>query len=146
MSHSVNFNDWCTFSYSTCAVRSVGVPLSSAKPHTKALTHEEGVRALPPSQEMMVWMQEEHFWPSGSCTDTVTLSHHVCEGTAASSRPKTQQQAPRAGLRRIACPISLSPSTGTSPVDTLIAIWAVSMQSRSAEKVSELEFESLQTG
>ncbi len=45
----------------------------------------------------------EALWP---CEFLIhPTAHHVCEGTAASSRPKTQQQAPRAGLRRIACPI-----------------------------------------
>lgn len=73
----------------------------------------------------------EALWP---CEFLIhPTAHHVCAGTAASSRPKTQQQAPRAGLRRIACPISLSPSTGMSPVDTLIAIWTTLMQSTSAE-------------
>lgn len=73
----------------------------------------------------------EALWP---CEFLIhPTAHHVCAGTAASSRPKTQQQALRAGLRRIACPISLSPSTGTSPVDTLIAIWTASMQSTSVE-------------
>lgn len=64
----------------------------------------------------------EALWP---CEFLIhPTAHHVCEGTAASSRPKTQQQTPRAGLRKIACPIFLSPSIGTSPVDTLITIWA----------------------
>lgn len=73
----------------------------------------------------------EALWPCEFLIHPTAL--HVCAGKAASSRPKTQQQAQRAGLRRIASPISLSPSTGTSPVDTLIAIWAASMQSTSVE-------------
>lgn len=59
----------------------------------------------------------EALWP---CEFLIhPTAHHVCAGTAASSRPKTQQQALRAGLRRIACPISLSPSTGTSQLTHL---------------------------
>lgn len=74
----------------------------------------------------------EALWPCEFLIHPTAL--HVCAGKAASSRPKTQQQAPRAGVRRIAGPISLSPSTGMSTVDTLIAIWAPSMQSTSVER------------